>query len=162
VRTSGSATRQATIVASDGDSERVSLLGRPWTLREVEDVEAFVRTILETRLERKGARLRPDVHADAVAYLLEVAVRADRSYDSSRGTSFEQYLGWKISNGVVDFYRREFGRTRWQFSDWLHERERPEPLSLDGSDGSALESPLGASPFELADSRIDLERAFAS
>jgi hypothetical protein len=113
----------------------VSLLGRPWALREVNDVEAFARSILDAKLERRGAHLRPDIYDDAIGYLLEVAFRADRSYDASRGGSFERYLGWKTSVGLVDFYRLELGRTRWQFSDSLHERERPDLLSIDAGSG---------------------------
>jgi hypothetical protein len=150
------------IVACDGDSASVSLLGRQWTLREVADVEAFARCILEAKLERRGALLRPDLYEEAVACLLEVAFRADRSYDATYGGSFEQYLGWKISNGVVDFYRRELGRTRWQFRDFLHERERPNVISLDDQcRESELDGALIGSSWELEAGRLDFERALA-
>src|SRR5919109_4599565 len=129
VPTWGTAIRRGRIVVRDGDNWRVSLLGRPWTLRDVEDVEAFARSILEAKLQGRGARLRTDVHDDAIAYLLEVAVRADRSYDASRCASFETFLGWKFATGVVDFWRRELGRTRFVFSGYTYERERPELLS---------------------------------
>jgi hypothetical protein len=71
----------------------VSLLGRPWALRDVQDVEAFARRILDANLERRGAHLRPDAHDDAVAFLLEVAVKADRSFDPARGTTSQRGYG---------------------------------------------------------------------
>jgi hypothetical protein len=140
----------------------VSLLGRPWTLREVADVEAFARRILEAKLERRGAHLRPDLYDDALAYLLEVAFRADRSYDASYGGSFEQYVGWKLSLGVVDFYRKELGRTRWQFRDSLHTRERPNLVSLDaGSSEGELDGALAREQGELEAGDIDLRGVLA-
>jgi hypothetical protein len=157
----GTATARDTIVACDGDSERVSLLGRPWALRDVDDVEAFARRIPEAKLQRRGAHLRPDLHDEAVCFLLEVAVKADRAYDATYGGSFEQYLGSKISLGV-DFYRKELGRTRWQFRDSLHTRERPDLVSLDAesSEGELGDALIG-STGEFEAGRLDIERALA-
>ena len=70
---------------------------------------------------------------------------------------------WKLSNGVVDFYRREFGRTRWQFSTYLHERERPNLLSLDDQRSAGeLDGALAGGTGELEAGRLDLERALKS
>jgi hypothetical protein len=140
----------------------VSLLGRPWTLRDVGDVEAFARRILEAKLERRGAHLRPDLYDEALCFLLEVAVKADRAYDATYGGSFEQYLGWKLGLGCVDFYRREFGRTRWQFRDSLHTRERPDLLSLDAeSSEGELDGALAREQSELEAGDIDLRGVLA-
>jgi hypothetical protein len=92
----GTARARAKIVASDGDSECVSLLNRPWALRDVQDVEAFARRILDTKLERRGSSLRPDLYDDAIAFLLEVAVRADRAYDPSRASSHSR-TPWRVT-----------------------------------------------------------------
>jgi hypothetical protein len=141
----------------------VSLLGRPWALREVADVEAFARRILEAKLKRRGAHLRPDLYDEALAHLLEVACRADRSYDASHGGSFERYLGWKISVGLVDFYRLELGRTRWKFRDSLHTRERPDLVSLDaGSGEGVLDDALAREQGDFEAGDIDLRRVLAS
>jgi hypothetical protein len=140
----------------------VSLLGRPWTLREVADVEAFARRILEAKLQRREAHLRPDLYDEALCFLLEVAVKADRAYDATYGGSFEQYLGWKLGLGCVDFYRWEFGRTRWQFRDSLHTRERPDLVSLDaGSSEGVLDDALAREQGEFEAGRLDIERALA-
>lgn len=113
--------------------------------------------------QRLGARLRPDVHDDAIAHLLEVAVKADRSWNPARGP-WEPYLRWKLGLGVVDFYRNhpEFGRTRWQFKDVLYERERPDVLSLDYQRGEGeLDAALAREPIELEAGDIDLRRVLA-
>jgi hypothetical protein len=139
----------------------VSLLGRPWTLREVEDVEGLARGILERQLAKLGARLRPDLLDEAVCFLLEVAVRADRSYEPARG-AWEPYLRWKLGVGVVDFYRKELGRTRWQFSDSTHERERPDLLSFDGPGiGGELDGALAHEQGEFEAGVIDLRGVLA-
>jgi hypothetical protein len=152
----------AIFVASDGDSERVSLLGRPWALRDVEDVEAFARSILDVRLQRLGAHLRPDLYDDAIAYLLEVAVRADRKYDPSRASSFEQFLAWRFSNSVVDWYRKELGRTRFVFATYTHERAIPDVLSLDAeSSEGVLDGALAREQGDFEVGSIDLGRVLA-
>jgi hypothetical protein len=84
------------LVVCGGDNERVSLLNRPWTLR---DVEALMPSpeASSTRTSSEAERnLRPDVHYDATAFLLEVAVKADRSFDPAGCGSFERYLRWKL------------------------------------------------------------------
>ena len=140
----------------------MSLLGRPWRLREVADVEGLARAILERQLGKLGARLRPDLHDEALCFLLEAAVRADRSYDPSRG-AWEPFLRWKLQTGVVDFYRREFGRTRWAFRDFVHERTIPDLLSLDyrGGEGE-LDSAFAREQSEFEAGDIDLRRILAN
>jgi hypothetical protein len=88
------------------------------------------RSILERKARKLGARFRADLYDECVAYLFEVAWRAYESWDPERGP-WKQRLRWKLDAGVVDFYRRELGRTRWQFRDYVHERGRPDVLSLD-------------------------------
>ena len=149
-------------VVRDGDLERVSLLGRPWRLREVRDVEAFARGILDAKLQRRGARLRSDLYDEAVCFLPEVAVLADRSYDSSRCGSWERYMGWKLSNGVTDFYRGAFGRTVWKFEASTHTRPRPDLLSLEHSAREGeLDRAFAREQGEPEVSRIDLQRALS-
>jgi hypothetical protein len=149
-------------VFSEGDRERVTLLGRPWQLREVADVEALARAILERQLGKRGAHLRTDFYDEAICFLLEVAVRADRGYNPARGP-WEPFLRWKLTNGVTDFYRREFGRTRWQFSAYTHQRERPELISLnDQRSAGELDGALVGSTGEFEAGRLDLERALNS
>jgi hypothetical protein len=109
------------------------------------------------------------VYDDAIAFLLEVAVRADRTYDPARGP-WEPFLRWKVSLGVVDFYRRELGRTRWAFgpdADHTHagstyERERPDVLSLDYQHGEGeLDGALAREQGDFEAGDIDLRRVLA-
>jgi hypothetical protein len=64
---------------------------------------------------------------------------------------------------VVDFYRREFGRTTWQFSTWRYDRQRPDLVSLDDQRSAGeLDGALSGGTGEFEAGRVDLERALNS
>jgi hypothetical protein len=77
------------------------------------------------------------------------------------GLSFSTLAGTTLRLRVVDWKRRHHGRTRWQFSDRVYERERPQLVSLDTDDpdGAPLASILGTRAGDpAADCDPDLER----
>jgi hypothetical protein len=109
-------------------------------LLDVEDVEAVVRQELADATRRRGGYLR----ADAVAWLLGEAWQASERFDPGRGVPFRAYLKRTIKLRSVDFLRAQLGRSRWTFSDGrVHERERRQPLSLDGPAGGPSDDRLG-------------------
>jgi hypothetical protein len=74
----------------------------------------------------------------------------------------ETFLGWKVHTGVVDFWRKELGRTRFVFSNYTHERAIPDFLSLDGGSGKGqLDGVLAREQIEFEAGRIDLSRVLA-
>ena len=99
------------LVCRGGNTNAVSPLGRPWQLRDVDDVEDFARGVRQRELRKLGAELRPHVRDDALAYLLTGAWQADTSYDERRYPSFHGFLHWKLTVAVTDWHRAEYGRT---------------------------------------------------
>jgi DNA-directed RNA polymerase specialized sigma24 family protein len=129
-------------------------------LFDVDDTERLAAVALAAQLRRMGAHLREDDQEDALAFLVATIWEASLRYDPAHCSSFSRYAYQIARRRTVDFIRLRNGRTRWQSKDRLHERASPELVSLDGPGGSELASPVGASPFELADSRLDLARVF--
>jgi hypothetical protein len=117
-----------------GDRPRcVSLLGRTWGLHDVEDVEKFVSKVLDDALRARSAHLRPHEYEDALSYLLSEAWTLSEHWEPSRSSvTFAGFAYRVLRLRVVDWYRAELGRTKWQFSGGrTHDRERPAVLSLD-------------------------------
>jgi hypothetical protein len=112
----------------------VSLLGRTWGLHDVEDVEKFVSKALDDSLRKRNAFLRPHEREDAIAFLLSVMWELSERWEPERAPSFATFAYRTLRLRVVDFYRQEYGRTRWEWKDSVYERGRPPVLSLDGGD----------------------------
>jgi hypothetical protein len=150
-------TTRATIVVRDGDSERVSLLGRPWQLHDVEDVEALCGRGLDNRLRRWGAVLNEQDNEDALSYLLARAwllyLKFDPWYEATRKRSFSTFLYRRIYNyEVVNWYRLRFGDRRYP-------RKNPVVLSLDhDAELGELDELVSEREGDPADSCIDLRR----
>ncbi len=84
----------------------MSLLGRPWQLGEVRDVEALARSVLERKRRKLGACFRADFEDECLSYLFETAWKAWQSYDPKRG-AWEPRLRWKLAAGVTVVARED-------------------------------------------------------
>ena len=66
-----------------------------------------------------------------VAFLIAAVWPMSRTYDPARSPSFKAIVIGRLSNRSTDWFRTHRSRTRWQFSGHTHERELPQPISLD-------------------------------
>jgi hypothetical protein len=87
--------------------------------------------------QSSSARLKLSLHdgEELHAYLIAECWRLSLRYDGSQGSRFSVWARQTLSLRLVDWQRARWGRTRWTFSDGhVHERERPQPISLDAND----------------------------
>lgn len=128
----------------------MALLNRPLQLHDVRDVEALVQSTIDGS-GRYVASLRPHERDDLAAYLIGVAWELSLTYNPARGrVSFSSFLGTTARLRIIDWLRKERGRSKWQFADGTYERERPQLVSLDADDSE--HGDLGAA---LAGSSVD-------
>jgi hypothetical protein len=138
----------------------VSLLGRPWKLYDVDDVEKLARRALADSLRTRGAHLRPDELDDAVAFLVAEAWELSRIFDPDRGSSFSTFLYRRLRLRYVDWLRSQ-GRTVWKFSGRTYERQKPELVPLDDGDADRVGAALGTRAGDPSGGRSpDLARLF--
>jgi Sigma-70 region 2 len=102
-------------------------------LGDVGDVESLARRALDDWLHSKGAHLRPQLYEDCLQHLLAVAWELWQRFDPGRGLSFSTYCYRTLKLRIVDWYRHEFGDSRYG--------ERPQVLSLDGPGARSSDSP---------------------
>src|SRR5439155_23205799 len=122
------------------------------------DAEALCRKALDNSLRRNNQHLDWTRREDALAYLIGVAWEFSERWDPDRGLSFSTAAYRLVTLRLVDHFRADLGRTRWQFGPnaqhtWrgqTRERQRPIVFSLDaGGDDSLVGS--------LATRSVDLE-----
>jgi hypothetical protein len=90
------------------------VLSRQWSLHDVEDVEAFCSRVLDERLHRFGAVLRPDMYDDALAYLLAETWKLSEKWDPAKGIpSFSTFAYRRLRFAVVNWFRATFGDSRY-------------------------------------------------
>jgi DNA-directed RNA polymerase specialized sigma24 family protein len=104
----------------------MSLLSRPLPLFDVRDVEALCTSIVQRNRLSLDHRDREDLIAYLIATCWELSLR----YEPGR-TSFSTWAGNTLRLRVFDWNRARNGRTRWQFSGHVYERERPLLVPLD-------------------------------
>jgi DNA-directed RNA polymerase specialized sigma24 family protein len=82
------------------------------------------------------ADLRPHEHEDLCAYLIGVARELSIAYNPARGrVSFSSFLGTTARLRIIDWVRKERGRSKWSWSNGKsYERERPRLVSVDADD----------------------------
>jgi hypothetical protein len=114
-------------------------------LFDAEDVEALCSRALDDSLRSSSSFLRPHEREDALAFLVSEIWRLSLRFEPARGGSFERLAYRTARSRYVDWLRQRYGRTRWQFSDQVYERERAEPveLDLDGAGRDRLDDALG-------------------
>jgi hypothetical protein len=103
-------------------------------LHDVDDVEALAARALGDQLRSMGAHLSGHEHEDAITFLVEVVWETSLRFDPERCSSFSKFSYQLCRRRTIDFIRAKNGRTRWQFADSTHERQRPNVLSLDADD----------------------------
>jgi DNA-directed RNA polymerase specialized sigma24 family protein len=130
----------------------MSLLSRPLPLFDVRDVEALCTSIVQRNRLSLDHRDREDLIAYLIATCWELSLR----YEPGR-TSFSTWAGNTLRLRVFDWNRARNGRTRWQFSGHVYERERPRLVPLDAELVDTL--PAGAGEPAL-DSDPDLGGIF--
>lgn len=99
------------------------MLAGSLALGDVRDVEGLARRALDDALRSRGAHLKPHLYEDALQELLATAWQLWQRFDPARGLSFSTYAYRLLRLRVVDWYRSEFGDSRYG--------ERPTVLSLD-------------------------------
>jgi hypothetical protein len=103
------------------------LLNGVLAAHDVHDLEGLAARVLDDQLGRWGAHLQPELHEDALAYLIAVAWECSEKYDPTRGLAFSTCAYRICRLKLVDWYREEFGTTRW--------KTRPLTLSLEVATG---------------------------
>src|SRR5512144_1257928 len=103
-----------------------SVLSRKLALHDVEDVEAFCIGIFKA----KAGEIPDRDHEDAIAYLIETAWELSVEYRTG-GMAFSAYATYTLKRRLVDWQRRQYGRTRWSSPSYVYERPRPHFLPLE-------------------------------
>lgn len=135
------------------------MLLRQWSLHDVEDVEAFCGRVLDERLKRFGAVLRPDVYDDAMAYLLVETWKLSTKWEPAKGIpSFSTFAYRRLRFAVVNWFRATYGDSR-------HSKGRRAALNAtlsldaDAASGTQLVELVTGSAGDPADDRSpDLTR----
>ena len=102
------------------------LLASTLRLHDVTDTEALCLHVVKT------SRLPLTWHEkeDLCAHLIGEAWVLSTRYEPG-ARSFSAYATATLRLRAIDWHRARKGRTKWVFSDHVHERERPDVLSLD-------------------------------
>lgn len=96
--------------------------------REQVDAEALCRRIFQ----RSRLELRFHDEEDAVSYLIECCWELSTDYRPGViRKGFGAYATIALGRELVNWQRKRFGRTTWQFKDRTYERPRPVFASLD-------------------------------
>jgi hypothetical protein len=125
----------------------------------VEDVEAFCARVLDERLKRFGAVLRPDVYEDALAYLFAETWKLSLKWDPAKGIpSFSTFAYRRLRFAVVNWYRATLGDSRYNSA---RRAALNATLSLDAgisSDTELVELVAGSAGDPADDRSPDLTR----
>ena len=109
------------------------MLTRRYRVKDIEDVEGFCQRIIQ----QSGLDLTHHDREDLLAFL--VATTWELSLDYQEGVyrkGFAFYAGAHLKRRLVDWNRKRFGRTRWQFRDRVYERPVPTFVALDDQHGT--------------------------
>lgn len=130
------------------------LLASKLSLHDVADTEGLCVRIVQT------SRLPLTFHEkeDLCAHLIGEAWVLSTRYEPG-ARSFSAWATNTLKLRAIDWARARKGRTRWVFSDHVHERERPDVLSLDERRERGLDDPVPGGVLDGAgDCDPDLER----
>jgi hypothetical protein len=100
-------------------------------LHDVPDVEVLCVKVVRSYERTTQADFPPADREDLVAYLIAAAWELSIRFDAGRGVPFESILRLQLPFRVVDFIRKNNGRTSWRFSSHEYTREAVRNLSLD-------------------------------
>jgi hypothetical protein len=137
----------------------MSLLGRPFPLEDVDDVERLCRSLLRDISDH----LQWWQYDDCLSDLIGKAIELHAGWDFERTPSFRKYLQYRLTeHEIPNLARRYFGRNKWQWSEYTYERERPAVLSVDAGERVLGESDAVRSILPAPDSLADLRRRVIS
>jgi DNA-directed RNA polymerase specialized sigma24 family protein len=142
----------------------MSMLSRPLVLHGI-DVERLMAKVIDRSgtVARLEPRLQPHERDDLLAHLIAVAWRLSLDFKPGRGSvSLSTYVYTIASRRVVDWIRSTRGRSKWVFHDHVHERPRPQMVSLDDDRAGLVEAVAAGSSDPAASSSPDLERMLAA
>jgi hypothetical protein len=108
---------------------------------DIDDAEKFCSAIVG----RSGLQLSFHDREDLAQWLLGECWQLSLCYDTGDPKfppCFSNYATIILRRRVVDWQPKRLGRTVWKFRDHVHERPRPQLLSLD----DRVESDLGEGP----------------
>ena len=112
------------------------MLNSKLALHDVEDVEALAKDVIR----KSGLTLDAYAYEDLLAYLVETAWELSIAWEPARVQPYGRFSHEcyrRLALRVTDWHRRRNGRTRWQFSGYVHERTIPTVVPLeDRGDGA--------------------------
>jgi hypothetical protein len=132
------------------------MLAATFPLWDVEDTEAFCAALIQ----RSRLTLTTVERDDLLAYLIAEAWTLSLRYDPAVRT-FASFAGSTLRLRVIDWYRRERGRTRWTFADRTYERPLPTLVSLDADRDSLGDADAGGAGDSPADRVASLDGLLA-
>ena len=108
------------------------MLSHKLALYDIDDVEAFCTSIFKPRAPAIPSR----DHEDAIAYLIETTWELSLDYNAGALPSrFGFYAKRILARRLIDWQRRQYGRTKWTFGasrpGYANERPRPDLVSLE-------------------------------
>jgi glycine/D-amino acid oxidase-like deaminating enzyme len=108
----------------------------PLALHDVPDVEALVRGIVI----RNGSELSFDDELELRQHLLVRCWEISLRYQPGRiEKGFAAWATIKLKFEIIDWQRKRWGRTRWQFKDNVHTRELPRLVEFDETVANRLD-----------------------
>src|SRR5438132_3110894 len=105
-------------------------------LHDIRDVEGFCGRIID----RARLELSHQDNEDLWAYLIETTWELSLRFEPG-DLKFSTYATHTLRRRLVDWQRRDGGRTRWQFADRTYERELPRFVEIDDQLPGSLSSP---------------------
>lgn len=93
---------------------------------DINDVEAFCQQVIK----RSGFKLTSDQRDELLLQLLADTCRLSDRYNPGTGT-FSTLAGGVLPKRAVDWYRKEFGRTRYSFKGTVVEHAKTVLVELD-------------------------------
>lgn len=103
------------------------MLSAKLPLHDIQDVEAFVASIVE----RRNFDLSWHDQEDLLAFLVETCWELSRQRPAPWRDSFSGWVYPYLRQRTVDWQRQRNGRTKWQFKDKTYERDIPVFVPLD-------------------------------
>ncbi|MBA2359823.1 MAG: hypothetical protein H0V79_02620 [Actinobacteria bacterium] len=127
-------------------------MGSKFSLLGIDDVEAFCARVVE---KRRLDWLDYHEREALIVYLVEVTWELSERFQP-RGYPFSQWLRSTLERRCIDWLRKEFGRTKSQFSDGSYERKPTEFVSFDADDSEhdLLGAALGGGSVDDGEHRL--------
>jgi len=118
------------------------------------DVDPFAIRVVDATLRKRNIVIS-DAHRreELLAFVVAELWVASRKFDAQRYPSYEQFAAGVIQRKIIDYFRKELGRTVWKFGSYTYERSPVEVFSLDDRSERGLGEALEGSARDFADDR---------